>query len=246
MVRSLTIVDLITGKVVKPPKRFELDPPILRSLAPIFSKLEVSFGELDSPEEDATSFSSDRIDGLIELIETIVLSGDPFDYLGNLVDSFDELVEELHRLPMEVARSDSARIRRQAAVFKNALVVLEELRPQVKALDALKIAIQKHFDFFVYGGLNSKYSPEAEANLLPLSLLRDELFVHFTPQLMDDYLECAKRIARTPFYHKRFELVLDHSEIILHDAKIAELALELEVLSMLESVGSEDEAVLGG
>jgi len=172
----------------------------------------------------------------------------PVALLLNKFEAFAEMLEAAKRGYLEICSKISLAPERYEPMLRQAGEEFDSMKERQKLITPVHLALQSHLEHLVTFGMPSHEDVTVEsAQFLysPLFALRDEYFTTPRPELLQEYLATVAVTENTPEFaelvsHRREvrarnSAVTELAKLEASDARIPQLALELEVLGMLET-----------
>jgi hypothetical protein len=173
--------------------------------------------ELEKPRinSDRLSYLLDRYTGVLALVESAA-------------EFFSVKVAARER-----SKSAYIRLAEHAEVAPR---MLEAFRLKLEVLTPPQTLMQRHLKLFVYRDFSWEIPTEEIIQMLaPLITLRDRYFLRPEHAVLMEYLASAEAIGKTGTYSERSSQMMTEIDRQAQQAELADLALELEVLGMVDS-----------
>jgi hypothetical protein len=224
--------------------KFELDDPVTRDAIALARVLASRIEYIVNIREDIYSQYKAAVNELSHFAEAMIRPRMNSDQLGLLLDHYGgvfELMESAGRFfKVKVERYGSpanyGKREREAVALPR---MFEAVRAKLESLTPAQVMVQRHLKLFAYHDFTwEEPTAEAAQMLAPLAVLRDRYFLRPEPQVLLEYLACADAIDRTDTYD--LQIVMFNHQREAQQAELSDLALELEVLAMVESTYSGD------
>jgi hypothetical protein len=230
----------------------EVKDPIVRTTTTTLDRLEDAYSfALEHADYNDSTWSNQQADlfatvtnDLAHLTSCFLISHDGELGLQVLMSEIEHF-GELYRTALEclagmISVGDYGPDPKAIAVILNGPKrELAELEARVKSLTPTHVALQGHFENFVYGGPTARWIGDAERDRLytPAMTLRDDYFTKPSASILTEYLAEVEETRASPRYSasgSKLTKALNATKFRTYGERLEAYALELEVLSLLE------------